>query len=75
MESSITYTQRELDQQELFEKIIALKYDVQSIASIVQNPMVDAPDEVFDEWSKSVSEFVIKVNTLKTEVLKFYERV
>ena len=74
MESARQYTKRELKQEELFNSIMSLKYRIQGIAGIVQNPMDDAPDYVFNEWNENVNDLINTINSLKMDVLDFYKK-
>lgn len=59
-------------EEELFRRIDALKKDVQSISSIVQNPIEGIiPLRELDEWSDEVSDLVIKLLDIKHDVLEF----
>ena len=59
-------------EEELFNRINSLKADVQSLSSIVQNPVEGfIPLKELDEWSDGVSDLIIKLLDIKLDVLEF----
>lgn len=58
-------------QEHLFNQIINLKHSIQSMASIVQNPM-ELPEEQINEWNEDVNALINKINSLKLDVLEYY---
>ena len=57
--------------EELFNEIILLKQGVQSLASIVQNPIRPSKDELY-EWNEQVKNFISEVSKVTRKVDSFY---
>ena len=59
------------EQEHLFNEIIDLKHSIQSMASIVQNPM-ELSEYQLNEWNEDVNVLINKINSLKLDVLEYY---
>ncbi|MED1863341.1 hypothetical protein P4V41_07715 [Fictibacillus nanhaiensis] len=61
------------NQEDLFNDIVSLSYQVGSLKGIVQNAGVPVEQEELYQWSEMVNDAINNLSSLREDVIRFYQ--